>query len=78
MDNNRFLEIAKRKVEEYYDGNLLEPPFIVWSCKILQNNKALLGTAKNTEYFEITYNGDKKEMYIDVYRKIHNIKVNEY
>ena len=78
MDNNKFLEIAKRKVEEYYDGNLLEPPFIVWSCKTLQNNKALLGTSKNTEYFEITYNGDKKEMYIDVYRKIHNIKINEY
>ena len=30
-------------------------------------------------YYEITYNGDKDEMYLDVYQKMHNeiIKIEE-
>lgn len=46
---------------------------IVWQCKILQNYKALLHTSLlNSPYFEITYNGDKDELYVDVYKKVSN------
>ena len=47
--------------------------FIVWSCKTLQNNKALLSTTvSDGMYYELTYNGDKKELYLDAYKKWEN------
>lgn len=47
--------------------------FIVWICKTLQNNKALLSTTiADGMYYEITYNGDKREAYVDVYQKKEN------
>ena len=47
--------------------------FVVWSCKALQNNKALLSTTVyDGMYYEITFNGDKKEMYFDAYKKWEN------
>lgn len=49
-----------------------EDLFIVWSCYILGNRKFLIG-AKNTElYFEVTYNKEKDEWYVDQYSKDHN------
>ena len=47
--------------------------FIVWQCKTLQNWKAMASTyISDGRYFEITYNGDKNELYLDAYRKEHN------
>lgn len=48
---------------------------IVWFCKTLQNWKALvaiIGTSDNL-FFEVTYNGDKQETYLDAYSKIENV-----
>ena len=43
---------------------------MVWCCKTLQNNKALLGTTlRDGMYYEMTYNGDKNELYMDIYKK---------
>ena len=52
----------------------LENVFVVWACKTLQNYKALLSTTVSGDgiYAEYTYNGDKQEMYEDVYRKNSN------
>lgn len=42
--------------------------YIVWMCKTLQNNKALLSTPiSDGKYYEATYNGDKDELYLDTY-----------
>lgn len=52
----------------------------MWVCKTLQNHKALISTTvPDGMYYEITYNGDKDEMYLDVYQKMHNeiIKIEE-
>lgn len=50
--------------------------FVVWSCKTLQNNKALLSTTlPDGMYYECTYNGDKKELYLDVYKKWENKRI---
>lgn len=47
--------------------------YIVWLCKALQNGKALLSTSlTDGMYYEITYNGDKKEIYFDAYKKFEN------
>lgn len=84
MGNDEFLKIAVEEVRRYTDEHLEEPQgydvYTVWSCKTLQNNKALLSTTlSDGMYFEVTYNGDKKELYFDAYRKLENrcIKVED-
>ena len=50
--------------------------FIVWQCKTLQNNKAMLSTTvSDGMYYEFTWNGDKQEGYLDAYKKWKNIVV---
>ena len=48
--------------------------FVVWSCKTLQNYKCLVSTTVRGDgiYVEYTYNGDKQELYEDVYKKLTN------
>lgn len=84
MDNQEFIDKCKQLVSEYTNNhvdksdNITVPPqdvFVVWSCKTLQNNKALLSTPLfDGMYYECTYNGDKKELYFDAYKKWENIK----
>lgn len=79
MENSEFEARAIELVKDYYKKQLnkdleKEDIYIVWLTKVLQNNKALVSTnIKDTRYFEITYNGDKKETYIDCYVKEKNI-----
>lgn len=50
---------------------------VVWFCKTLQNYKVILATPLLDHFFyEFTYNGDKKEAYLDVYDKIDNKIIN--
>jgi len=82
MTNNKFEKLAKTTVYEYVISHLdktdsvdfvLENVYIVWSCKALQNNKALLSTdLPDGMYYELTYNGDKQELYLDAYKKFEN------
>ena len=83
MDNGKFEELCKQLVLEYSNGKVhksdgqqitREDVFIVWICKTLQNNKALLSTTVHGDgmYYEITYNGDKKQIYFDAYHKVEN------
>lgn len=52
--------------------------YIVWFCKTLQNWKALLSTTlPDGKYYEVTYNGDKNETYVDVYVKLDNFVVKD-
>jgi len=47
--------------------------YVVWFSKTLQNWKALVSTTlPDKMYYEVTYNGDKKEAYIDAYLKVGN------
>ena len=42
-------------------------------CKTLQNSKALVSTTlPDGMYYELTYNGDKDELYLDAYKKFEN------
>lgn len=68
-----FIEFSKQQVKSATNTESIENIFVVWSCKTLQNKKALLSTIdKGANYFEITYNGDKDEYYMDEYRKVKN------
>ena len=50
--------------------------YIVWWSKTLQNWKALVSTTvSDGMYYEVTYNGDKQETYIDAYKKWKNKRV---
>lgn len=82
MDNKKFIELCIAKIVDYFntrvektDNKVLtkEDVYVVWSCKALQNNKALLSTTvSDGMYYELTYNGDKKELYLDAYKKWEN------
>ena len=82
MGNEEFLRKCMEIVRDYTNEHLdktdnkeiaLDDVFIVWSCKTLQNNKALLSTKLfDGMYYEVTYNGDKKEIYVDAYKKFEN------
>lgn len=83
MGNNDFEKIAKAAVVKYANEHLdktdgvqitEDDVFIVWSCKTLQNNKALVSTKlPDGMYYELTYNGDKDELYFDAYKKFENV-----
>lgn len=80
-------EIAKKIVLNYAKAHIdvtdnvqltLDNVFIVWFCKTLQNWKALVSTTiPDGMYYEVTYNGDKKEVYLDAYKKFENRKITE-
>lgn len=82
MDSKEFLELCKKEVVKYANEHLDKSDhksiaendvFVVWSCKTLQNNKALLSTTLfDGMYYELTYNGDKQELYFDAYKKWEN------
>ena len=76
MNNNYFLEQAKKCVEQTTNEVLTEEMYIVWFCKTLQNWKALVSTdVINGVYWEVTHNGDKNETYVDTYTKSSNLCV---
>lgn len=86
MDNTQFLELCKEQVVTYFNNQSdtvsisINEVYVVWLSKTLQNNKALLSTAvSDGMYYELTYNGDKKELYFDAYKKCENkaIKLEE-
>jgi hypothetical protein len=51
---------------------------IVWKCKTLQNWKYLISSDLNDGmYYELTYNGDAREWYLDAYKKFENKVIKE-
>lgn len=84
MNDVDFIKFCKEEIVKYVNSHLdktdainkisINDVYIVWLCKILQNNKALVSTTlPDGMYYEITYNGDKNEVYIDAYKKWDNI-----
>ena len=82
MDSKKFIKLCIDEVVKYTNEHLdktdkkqitKDDVYVVWSCKTLQNNKALLSTNISVGmYYECTYNGDKNELYFDAYKKWEN------
>ena len=74
--DNKSIEIVYDYILEHLDTSDDIPYFevyIVWKCKALQNWKYLISsTLFDGMYYELTYNGDKEEWYLDAYKKFSN------
>ena len=79
MSDKDFMELAKQAVADYYNENLdycdakkcisMDDVYIVWMVRVIQNNKAMLSTnVADGMYYEVTFDGDKKKLYIAGYR----------
>lgn len=85
MTDKEFVTLCKETVRDYTNKHIdksnniqitTDDVFIVWICKTLQNNKALVSTTlSDGMYYEITHNGDKQETYVDAYKKWENFVV---
>lgn len=64
-------------LNDKYENTDINDMFIVWSCYILGNRKYLVGVKNSSKYFEVTYNMNKKEWYIDEYNKVNNICIKD-
>ena len=74
--DERAIQIVTEYINDHLDKSDPAPTFevfVVWKCKTLQNWKWLLSsTLFDGMYYELTYNGDKKEFYLDAYKKFEN------
>jgi len=67
-------DYINRQLDDHADYIYPEDVKIFWQVKALQNFKAtLIDGTSNELYYEATWNGDKEQMYLDVYKKIENI-----
>lgn len=82
MNEREFIKIVREEVAKYTNEHLdrsdnkqitEDDVFIVWCCKTLGNNKALASTTLfDGMYYEVTYNGNRNEIYFDAYKKWEN------
>lgn len=82
MINKNTMKLIKEIVRDYTNEHIdktdkmqitVDDVYVVWFCKTLQNWKVLASTTvPDGMYYELTYNGDKDEMYLDAYKKFEN------
>jgi hypothetical protein len=84
-DPDRFLLMAKRVVVDNYNTHrdesrspelTMDAVYIVWFAKTMGNWKAVVSspTARGL-LWEVTYNGHRQDAYIEIYKKLNNVKV---
>lgn len=74
--DKKFNYFSRSKIAQSLDCGV-DQVYCVWSCKTLQNIKGLFSSdvpEADGMYYESTYNGDKKELYLDSYKKLKNEK----
>lgn len=74
--DEKAIGIVRDYILEHLDKS--DPPigfqvFTVWKTKVLQNWKYLISSSLHDGmYYELTFNGDKGEWYLDAYKKFEN------
>lgn len=70
---NAVIKVAKEKYGEDYDIAYVH---MVWFAHILGYKKAILiDMGENLRLYEVTYNRDNNELYVDAYEKEENVKI---
>jgi hypothetical protein len=79
MQTIEYLDLVDKEIKNYFldkSYNEADLEIIqVWYCKTIQNHKGLfIVRNKDTniiypQFIEATYNGDAKELYLDLYEK---------
>lgn len=79
--DNKVIDLVKGYILDHLDKSDPVPVFevfTVWKCKVLQNWKYLCSsTLPDGMYYELTYNGDKGEWYLDAYKKFENVCIKD-
>jgi hypothetical protein len=79
--DKKVIKLVRDYILNHLDKSDETPQFdvyTVWKCKTLQNWKYLLAsTLPDGMYYELTYNGDKKEWYLDAYKKFENVCIKD-
>lgn len=72
---NAVIAVVQEKYGETYDIIQIQ---MVWFAHVLGNKKAILiDNGMNMRIYEVTYNREKNELYVDVYEKQHNEKITD-
>jgi pyruvate/2-oxoglutarate dehydrogenase complex dihydrolipoamide acyltransferase (E2) component len=84
-DPDRFLTMAKELVVTNYNDSrplrtsaelTVQGVYIVWFSKTLGNWKAIVASPViRGLLWEVSYNGNRREAYIDVYKKLNNTRI---
>lgn len=77
MTSYEFEKAAKNAVIKVLNENInIDQLDLVWFAHELGYKKCTIwGSSMGARYAEVTYNRDKDEMYVDIYRKISNTKI---
>lgn len=72
MSTNEFIEKSKFEIlniSKTYPDDIV----MVWYNKTIQNHKAIFFVLSKGDFYEVTYNGNKKEIYFDKYKKVDKV-----
>lgn len=69
MGSKEFQELAMKAVFQVNPNIAISEMYIAWMVKVLQNNKALISAHSTDNYYEVTYNGNKGEIYVNEYKE---------
>ena len=66
MDNDKFIQLCKEKVVDYTNTFM----------NLNSINQPVHISTSNGMHYEVTYNGDKNEMYFDAYKHKYSEEIN--
>ena len=72
---NAVAQVCKVQFGEHYDISRIQT---VWFAHLLGNKKAIMiDEGTNRRFYEVTYNREKSEIYVDAYDKLSNTVISE-
>jgi len=84
-DPDKFQKMSRQAVVDNYNSHrdagrspelTIDAVHVVWFSKTLGSSKAVIASSVvRGLLWEVTFNGHKHELYIDIYKKLNNVKV---
>lgn len=77
--DEKAIALVRSYIQEHLDRSDPAPNYeiyVVWKAKALQNWKYCIASSLPDDmYYEVTYNGDLHEWYLDAYKKFENRRI---